>query len=144
MKYHFNIKRQGRGHWAESVELKGCHSQGETLATLRENLREALNLYLSEPEGSKILFPEPKKRVKLSRNVIAIEVDPKIAFAISLRNLRLKKSLTQSEMKDRLGIKHLSAYQRLEDPTRANPRLLTLKRIKQAFPSLSLDKILAA
>ena len=75
------------------------------------NLEEALNLYLGEPEGSKAFFPDPLKQAKLSRSLIAIDVDPKVAFAATLRKLRLKRRLTQHEMKDKLGIKHLSAYQ---------------------------------
>ena len=144
MKYHFKVHRAQPGYWAECIELSGCRSQGNTLPELRDNLKEALNVYLSEPEGSKIRFADPAKRVALSRTTIAIEVDPKVAFAVSLRNLRLDQRLTQMQMKDRLGIKYLSAYQRLEDPTRANPRLLTLKKIKQAFPGLKIDEILAA
>ena len=145
MKYHFQVhKDRESGYWARGIELSGCLSQGETREELRANLEEALNLYLSEPEDSKVMFPVPKKRVALSKLVWAIDVDAKVAFAVTLRNLRLRKKMTQAQMKARLGIKHLSDYQRLEDPARANPRLVTLKKIKTAFPSLKIDDILAA
>ena len=145
MKYHFKVHRDKEsGYWARGIELSGCRSQGETREELRINLEEALNLYLSEPEDSKVIFPVPKKRVTLSKWVWAIDVDAKVAFAVTLRSLRLRKKMTQSQMKARLGIKHLSDYQRLEDPARANPRLVTLKKIKSAFPSLKIDDILAA
>ena len=34
------------GYWAEVPALPGCFSQGETLAELEENIREAIALYL--------------------------------------------------------------------------------------------------
>jgi predicted RNase H-like HicB family nuclease len=34
------------GFWAEVPALPGCFSQGETLAELKENIREAIALYL--------------------------------------------------------------------------------------------------
>jgi antitoxin HicB len=34
------------GFWAEVPALPGCFSQGETLAELQENIREAISLYL--------------------------------------------------------------------------------------------------
>lgn len=34
------------GLWAEVPALPGCFSQGETLAELKENIREAIALYL--------------------------------------------------------------------------------------------------
>lgn len=34
------------GFWAEVPALPGCFSQGETLAELQENIREAIALYL--------------------------------------------------------------------------------------------------
>ena len=34
------------GYWAEVPALPGCFSQGETLAELKTNIREAIELYL--------------------------------------------------------------------------------------------------
>ncbi len=34
------------GYWAECPELPGCFTQGETLAEVRQNAREAMSLYL--------------------------------------------------------------------------------------------------
>jgi predicted RNase H-like HicB family nuclease len=41
------------GLWAEVPALPGCFTQGETLAELEENLREAIEGWLqaAEPEG---------------------------------------------------------------------------------------------
>ena len=34
------------GYWAEVPALPGCFSQGETMAELQDNIREAITLYL--------------------------------------------------------------------------------------------------
>lgn len=144
MKYHFKVhKEKANGFWAEGIELRECRSQGDTLDDLKDNLKEALELFLSEPAHSKLIFPMPR-RAKIKKGTLAIEVNAKVAFAVTLRNLRLKEGLTQSQMAKKLAIKNLSQYQRLEDPRRANPELLTLKRIKTSFPQLKIDEILAA
>ena len=43
------------GFWAEVPALPGCFTQGETLAELETNLREAIEGWLlsAEPEGGK-------------------------------------------------------------------------------------------
>jgi len=140
MKYHFKIHQEKVGFWAECIELVGCQSQGKTKKNLETNLSEALNLYLSEPENSNVVFPHPKRNFK-GRNIIEIEVDPSVAAATIIRQLRIKMCLTQQKMKDALGINNLSSYQRLEDPKRCNPELKTLARIKRQFPEFRLDEI---
>jgi transcriptional regulator with XRE-family HTH domain len=48
--------------------------------------------------------------------------------------------MTQKEAAQRLGMRSLYSYQRLE--RRANPSLATIKKVKKLFPTLSLDAIL--
>jgi len=36
------------GYWAEVPSLKGCYSQGETVEEAKENILEAIQLYLDE------------------------------------------------------------------------------------------------
>ena len=56
MKYHFKVhKEKAKGFWAEGIELRGCRSQGDTLDDLEDNLKEALELFLSEPAHSKLI-----------------------------------------------------------------------------------------
>ncbi|ASD65164.1 type II toxin-antitoxin system HicB family antitoxin [Bdellovibrio bacteriovorus] len=142
MKYHFRIHGSSKkGFWAEGVELQGCQSQGDTLEELYCNLQEALDLYLSEPEDSQMLFPEPQKNLN-GKDFVAVVVSPTVAVACKIRSIRLKRNLTQRQMCDALGITHLSAYQRLEDPERANPELKTLAKLKSAFPELKLDEVI--
>lgn len=141
MKYHFKIHKEKGGYWAECVELEGCRTQGDTKAELLFNMDEALNLYLSEPADSKLIFPAPR-RTK-GKNIVPIAVHPSVAIANRIRELRLTNNLTQVAMRDRLGIKSLSNYQRLEDPERANPEWRTLLLIKQAFPKFHVDDLMA-
>jgi len=52
----------GGGFWGEVPSLPGCYSQGETVATLMENLREATLGYLEvmREEGRQ---PQPEIQV---------------------------------------------------------------------------------
>jgi predicted RNase H-like HicB family nuclease len=50
------------GFWAEVPALPGCFSQGETLAELKSNIHEAIELYLEtlQAEGRQ---PEPDVQI---------------------------------------------------------------------------------
>jgi len=138
MTYHFRIHDEG-GLWAECIELEGCVTQGQDRAELGKNMQEALNLYLEEPESSAVIFPETDSKLS-GANVVAVEVDPSIAFSLQLRQLRLRHNLTQKEAAKRLGMRSLYSYQRLE--RRSNPSLATIKKVKTLFPDFSLDSVL--
>lgn len=140
MKYHFKIHREKSGYWAECIELVGCRAQGDDRKDLSDNMKESLDLYLSEPESSSVIFPEPRKNLK-SKNIIEVQVSPNVAFALQLRQIRLKRNLTQKAMMSFLGIHHLSNYQRLENPKKANPELKTLFELQNQLPEMSLVKI---
>ncbi|MBY0518461.1 MAG: type II toxin-antitoxin system HicB family antitoxin [Bacteriovoracaceae bacterium] len=140
MKYHFKIHAESSGYWADCLELKGCISQADTREELEVNLEEALNLYLSEPLNSKHIFPKPIGNLE-GKNIIGVLVHPSVGFANRLREFRIKCKLTQHQMKDRLGFKYLSSYQRLEDPKRANPELRTMYLIKKSFPKFKFEDI---
>lgn len=143
MKYHFRIYSDASGYWAKCLELEGCQTQADTREALVLNLSEALNLYLSEPLDSKHIFAKPSKRIT-GKNVIAVQVRPSVEFANRLREFRIKCKLTQHQMKDKLGFKHLSSYQRLEDPERANPELKTMCLLKKIFPRFKFEDIFTA
>jgi antitoxin HicB len=142
MKYHFKIHKESKGYWAECVELKECSTQADTKEELEKNMSEALNLFLSEPESSSYIFAKPKK-MKLSSNIKEVSVEPTIAMALKIRELRLANNLTQKGMMERLGIKFLSNYQRLENPRTSNPEVKTLSKIKKKFPDFSIDEVFA-
>jgi len=102
MKYHFSVHHEKDGFWTDCVELEGCHSEGDTMDELRQNLQEALNLYLDEPAGSNMLFPLPDQSLDSSEGVISIQVDPGIAFALLVRHYRIRNIMTQKEAQEAL------------------------------------------
>ncbi len=140
MFYHFKIHKEPNGYWAESIELKGCVTQADSLEQLYLNMEEALNLYLNEPENSKVTFPLPQRNI-IGKNIVKIPVDPKIAFAMKMKIYRSKKGLSQRQVADLLGMKNIYSYQRLESTKKANPNLSTIARIKEVFPEFNIDEI---
>jgi predicted RNase H-like HicB family nuclease/DNA-binding XRE family transcriptional regulator len=136
--YHFRVHKDRDGLWAECLELPGCSTQGDSMGELLENAREALNLYLEEPEDSQLTFPLPAAH--RSKDVIEVPVEPGVAFSVLLRNYRISNKYTQRQVAKKLGMKNLYSYQRLE--RRSNPNLATLQKIKRVFPDLSVDYVL--
>ena len=146
MKYSFQIHREGKGYWAECLELMGCKTQANSIRQLEKNMKEALNLYLDEPEGSKVLYSFPKKDLyRRSSNIIQVPVDTGVAFAFLLRQIRLRHGMTQKEAAKLIfNSDNIYSYQRLESSKTANPEFKTLVRIKGIFPEFDLDEILSA
>ncbi|NGX48441.1 MAG: hypothetical protein K940chlam5_00026 [Candidatus Anoxychlamydiales bacterium] len=141
MRYHFKMHKEGKSFWAECLELKGCITQGNSKAELLENMQEALNLYLEEPENSSYLAPLPKKIKKTTASIIEVHVDPEIAFSFLVRYYRIKNNMTQAELAKELGFKRIYSYQRLE--RKCNPTLETIFMIKSFFPEFSIDYALS-
>ena len=139
MYYHFKIYEENSGFWAECIELNGCNSEGDTLAELKENLNEALYLYLDEPPGTNMTFPLPDDSVSETDDIISIPVDPKQALSILLRSYRISKRMTQASFQDKLGMKNRNSYVRLEQ--NSNPSLETLNLLKTTFTDFPIDKV---
>ena len=38
------------GYWAECPELPGCFTEGETIDEIKENMKEAISLYLEDTD----------------------------------------------------------------------------------------------
>lgn len=139
MKYHFKVQKERKFYWAQCIELEGCITQGRTLRDLHNNMEEALNLYIQEPEDSTDLAPLPKPTIRKSKNVIEISVDPEIAFAFMVRYHRIKKHrMTQNQAAKKMGFETIYSYQRLEGK-KCNPSLKIISKVKKAFPDFSVD-----
>ena len=138
MKYHFKLHKEGRGFWAQCIELEGCITQADSRKELDKRMQEALNLYIDEPTTSKDLAALPDDSISLSRSIVEVQVDPSIAFAFMVRWHRIKQGLTQQEVANQLGFEHINSYQRLES-RKCNPTLRILLLLKKAFPDFSLD-----
>lgn len=143
MKYHFKIHKEENGrYWSEGIELPRCVTQGETLQELKEYLKDVLNLYLDEPQGSNVTFPLPDKSIEENEFIVSISVDSRIAFPIIMKNFRLQKKLTQEQAQRIIGLANRNSYVRLEST--GNPKIETLDKVVQAFPDFPIDKCFSA
>ena len=133
MFYHFKVHKEKNGFWAECVELEGCNAQGDSREELSVNMEESLNLYLSEPESSKYLFSMPSKTQKGMKNVEKVKVDTSVAFAMLIRQTRVKHHYTLKRMAGILEYKNLNSYVKLERPKTSNPELRTIANITKHF-----------
>ena len=138
MKYHFKVHKEGKGFWAECIELSGCFTQADSIEELRKNMEEALNLYIEEPKDSKKLAALPDESIRLSKTILEVALDPSIAFAFMVRLNRIQHGLTQQAAAKKLGFGNIYSYQRLESK-RCNPTLKILSQIKKIFPDFSVD-----
>ena len=141
MKYHFKLHKEEKGYWAQCIELQGCITQGDTLKEVGENMKEALDLYLEEPKTSRDVASLPDEKIKKTKTIQEVPVNPQIAFALLVRHSRIKQGLTQRQAAKKLGFDNLYSYQRLETK-KCNPSLKTLSKVKHFFSEISIDQVI--
>lgn len=140
MKYHFSYKTNDNGIWGTCCEIPDLHAEADTLDDFKKNCEEALNLMLEEPVDSQVEFKLPEKKYDKKANTIQVSVYPEVAFGMLLRMCRLKHNMTQKQTAERLGMKNVYSYQRLEK--KSNPTLSMLKKVTDIFPDIKIDLIL--
>ncbi|AEF86620.1 conserved hypothetical protein [Treponema primitia ZAS-2] len=59
MNYHFKLHKETIGYWAERCELKGCNTEGDSMEEIKKACKEALDVYLYEPDNSERIIPLP-------------------------------------------------------------------------------------
>lgn len=141
MNYHFKIHKEGKGFWAQCIELEGCITQADNLKELNKNMQKALDLYIAEAEDSQDLATLPDNSIKSGSNIVTVPVNPQIAFAFLVRYYRIKNKITQQQAAKMLGFTSIYSYQRLETK-KCNPRLETIASLKKLFPEFSIDYVL--
>jgi len=72
MKVNVIIEKDKYGYYAFCPELKGCHSQGESLDEVLENIKEAIQLYLET------LTPEERDEY-LSKEILTMSLEVSVA-----------------------------------------------------------------
>ncbi len=72
MKVNIIIEKDENGYYAFCPELKGCHSQGDTLEDVLENIKEAIELYVETLSPDEI-------RSCLSQEILTTSVEVNIA-----------------------------------------------------------------
>jgi len=142
MLYHFKVHKEKGGFWAQCLELPGCITQGATQKELYQNMQEALNLYIEEPNDSDDLAALPDESIKKAKNIVEVSVDTLIAFAFLVRYFRIKYGFTQQQAAKKMGFETLYSYQRLE-AKKCNPSLKMIAKIKQLYPDFSIDQALS-
>ncbi|GMO59012.1 MAG: hypothetical protein Ta2G_18950 [Termitinemataceae bacterium] len=109
---------------------KGFMTCGDSLEDAKAMAGEAvsglLETYLEH--GDSFIIPVPDE----SDNWYDIEIDPGLAFAFWLRNVRTSRNMTLADVADQMGVKY-QVYQKLENPRTANPTLKTLKKLERIF-----------
>ena len=72
MKVNVIIEKDKYGYYAFCPELKGCHSQGDSLDEVLENIKEAIQLYLET------LSPQ-EKHDYLSKEILTTSLEVGVA-----------------------------------------------------------------
>ncbi len=150
MKYSFKVNgSRSEGYWAECIELDGCMTQGETYPELEDNMQDALNLYLSEPEDSKHLFPLPsKKKSKKGKSsaIVQVQVNATVAVAMLFRQFRVEAGLSVRQasnlVKLAIGDGASVSHRKIQDIENPNKPVTTktLDELLRAFPDLDLSE----
>jgi len=125
MVYNCTIEKDGDMFWAQFPDMPNVLTCGFTHEHALEMAKEALDacLEVEVSHGMPIRPPEHASGHPVS-------VASHIALSLHLRELRGQQS--QSEVAGKLGMSY-QAYQRLENPRKANPTVKTLEKIARAY-----------
>ena len=127
--YHLKVHKYGDTFWGEFPDLEGCFTDGASKEELAANAVEALTGWISSVIKRGFKIPKPTFRAPGS---IPIPLPLAMGVALQLRWIRQSKHLSQQEVARRLGISY-QAYQRFENPVKANPNLKTLERLSNIY-----------
>ena len=72
MKVSIIIAKDDYGYFAFCPEMKGCHTQGESLDEVMENMKEAIELYLET-------LSSEEKRYCLSKEILTTFLEVNVA-----------------------------------------------------------------
>jgi len=72
MKVTVIIEKDEFGYYAYCPELKGCHTQGDTLDEVLKNIKEAVELYLET-------LDEEEKRILLNKEILTTSLEVRVA-----------------------------------------------------------------
>lgn len=72
MKVTVIIEKDEFGYYAYCPELKGCHTQGDTLEEVLKNIKEAVELYLET-------LDQEEKKILLNKEILTTSLEVQIA-----------------------------------------------------------------
>jgi len=125
MEYRCKVEIVDNLFWVQFPDMPNVITYGFSHAHALEMAKEALDGCLESDvsQGNAIPMPKYKKGYP-------IIVSPQIVLSLRLRELRGKQS--QTEVANKLGLSY-QAYQRLENPRKANPTVKTLEKIAKVY-----------
>jgi antitoxin HicB len=128
MIFHCQIIEQDGIHYVDFPNMPNVITYGETFPEALINAHEALNGVLeAEILGG---YKEQSQNLKNGLTYYPVQVEPHIELALLLRRLRGNKP--QKDIAVKLGLTY-QAYQRLENPRKANPTIKMLNRLAKAY-----------
>ena len=125
MIYNCTVKKYEDIFWVQFPDMPNIQTYGNTLEHALEMAKEALEGCLESDISRGLPIPPPKYK-----KGYPITVASHIVLSLRLRELRGEKS--QSDIADKLGLSY-QAYQRLENPRKANPTVKTLEKIARVY-----------
>ena len=128
MEYSAKLTKEDGVYLVSFPDCPNINTYGETLKAALASASEALNACLESDFERGFALPQPS--VHRGKGYHAIQVQPHIEVAYSLR--RLRKNRSQVDIARELGISY-QAYQKLENPRKCNPTIKTLERISEVL-----------
>jgi len=120
--------KKDKTYYVSFPDLPNCFTDGDTLEEALKRSEEVLSLYLESVHENNFKFSEPSQ--KSGKDIYYISPEPNVAFAILLRKERENKHLSQKQIAEKLNISY-QAYQKFENPRKANPTLKTIARLEK-------------
>ena len=125
MVYNCTIKQNGDMLIVRFPDMPNIQTFGTTQEEALLMAKEALDACLESDISRNIPIPPPAYR-----KGHPVAVSSHIVLALRLRELRGEKS--QTDIARKLGLSY-QAYQRLENPRKANPTVKTLEKIARVY-----------
>jgi antitoxin HicB len=125
MIYYCTIEKEGDEYIAQFPDMPNIVTCGFTQEEALAMAGEALEGCLESDISRGLPVPPPT-----CKNGHPVSVASHITLSLRLRELRGEQS--QSDIARRLGLSY-QAYQRLENPRKANPTIKTLERIARVY-----------
>jgi len=125
MVYNCTIEQEGDMLIVQFPDMPNIQTYGTTHEEALAMAKEALDGCLESDISRGIPIPLP-----VFKKGHAVAVSSHIAIALQLRKLRGQQS--QTDIARKLGLSY-QAYQRLENPLKANPTVKTLEKIARVY-----------
>lgn len=135
MRYFAKLTEQPEGGYCVSFpDLEGCFTEGDTLKEALDNAAEALNLWLESVCDPDYTFAVPPTKRRRGKNYYPIEVDPSLAQAVVLKQLRESCDLRLADAAKMVGMS-IEEYTSFEQPRQMrsanqSSRTRSVKRIQ--------------